>query len=34
VSSSDKNKGFFFSSLQYVGLTAGLTWKMHSAAAK
>jgi len=34
VSSSDKNKGFFLSSLQYVGLTAGLTWKMHSAAAK
>jgi len=34
ASSSDKNKGFFFSSLNYIGLTAGLTWKMHSAAAK
>jgi opacity protein-like surface antigen len=33
-SSSDKNKGFFFSSLNYMGLTAGITWKMPSHAAK
>jgi opacity protein-like surface antigen len=32
VSSSDKNDGFGFSSLPYVGLTAGLTWKMQAAA--
>lgn len=28
VISADKNKGFGFSSLQYVGISAGLTWKM------
>lgn len=32
ASTSDKDKGFGFSSLNYVGLTAGLTWKMQAAA--
>jgi opacity protein-like surface antigen len=31
VISADKNKGFGFESLQYVGLTAGLTWMMPTA---